>query len=266
MTPRTPVRPAPRGLGVGDAHRPPGRRGRPRVGGFTELTFLVEFDRGAAAVALRTTPVPVVGSLAVEVGHVSQGRRQTSGTRAVETRLAGLVLVHGLTGQQARRAPRLDREPARPRQVRGGRPGTPGPQGAAPSADDAAVVRDALDRLAADPIVRHGPVAVIAVSVGLGPVALALGSRRWLTASASWWRSAAADARELVRYFTTSAYASTGHPDGPPWIRLADLPRPEPRPRARRAGPGGRRRGARGPRCPTRRGLTLGRCSPCSRT
>src|SRR5262249_28472585 len=39
---------------------------------------------------------------------------------------------------------------------------------------DARVVRETLDRLAASPGVRRGPVAVIAVSVGLAPVALAL--------------------------------------------------------------------------------------------
>jgi predicted alpha/beta hydrolase family esterase len=74
--------------------------------------------------------------------------------------------------------------------------------------DDAPIIRDTLVRLAAHPAVRRGPVAVIAVSVGLGPVALALAEPvlarqvRVVLALGGY-----ADARELVRYFTTGAYA-----------------------------------------------------------
>ena len=77
--------------------------------------------------------------------------------------------------------------------------------------DDALVVRDTLERLTAHPSVRRGPVAVIAVSVGLGPVALALDDPamaervRVVLALGGY-----ADARELVRYFTTGAYAFGG--------------------------------------------------------
>jgi fermentation-respiration switch protein FrsA (DUF1100 family) len=77
--------------------------------------------------------------------------------------------------------------------------------------EDAGLVRDAVVGLAGHPAVRREPVAVIAVSVGLGPVALALrepalaAQVRVVLALGGY-----ADARELVRYFTTGGYAFGG--------------------------------------------------------
>jgi pimeloyl-ACP methyl ester carboxylesterase len=183
--------------------------------GFTGLTFLVEFlTEGQRPWLSRTTPVPVVGSLAVGVGHVSQGAPPDlwhPGGRD-HGPWPGLVLVHGLTADGKRDA-RLTWTAGL--LARAGFavavPELPALKAQRLRPDDAAVVRDALDRLAADPIVRHGPVAVIAVSVGLGPVALALGEpaladRVGVVVALGGY----ADARELVRYFTTGAYAFDG--------------------------------------------------------
>jgi fermentation-respiration switch protein FrsA (DUF1100 family) len=73
--------------------------------------------------------------------------------------------------------------------------------------DDALIVRDTLVRLAAHPAVRRGPVAVIAVSVGLGPVALALDDPALAEpVGVVLALGGYAEARELIRYFTTGAY------------------------------------------------------------
>src|SRR5262249_39294370 len=95
--------------------------------------------------------------------------------------------------------------------------------------EDALVVRDTLDRLAQDPAVQRGPAAVIAVSVGLGPLAVALDE----PALADRVRVAVtlggyADARELVRYFTTGTYAfgaTAGRVDVDPGLAGAFLAR-----------------------------------------
>ena len=113
--------------------------------------------------------------------------------------------------RKARRPARLDRRPPRPRRVRGGRPRLPALRAQRLRPDDALVVRNTLERLAAHPSVRPGPVAVIAVSVGLGPVALALddpalAERVRLVVALGGY----ADARELIRYFTTGAFAFGG--------------------------------------------------------
>lgn len=77
--------------------------------------------------------------------------------------------------------------------------------------EDARVVGDTLHRLAAHPATAPGPAAVIAVSVGLAPAALALaepqaaGRVRVVLALGGY-----AEARELIRYFTTGAYAFAG--------------------------------------------------------
>jgi fermentation-respiration switch protein FrsA (DUF1100 family) len=95
--------------------------------------------------------------------------------------------------------------------------------------DDALIVRDTLARLAAHPTVQLRPAAVLAVSVGLGPVALALDEPgqaervRVVLALGGY-----ADARELIRYFTTGAYAfgTTGGRAGvDPALALAFLAR-----------------------------------------
>ena len=124
----------------------------------------------------------------------------------------GLVLVHGLTPdgkRDARLAWTADRL------ARAGFavavPDLPALRAQRLRPDDALVVRNTLERLAAHPSVRPGPVAVIAVSVGLGPVALALddpalAERVRLVVALGGY----ADARELIRYFTTGAYAFGG--------------------------------------------------------
>jgi fermentation-respiration switch protein FrsA (DUF1100 family) len=73
--------------------------------------------------------------------------------------------------------------------------------------EDALIVRETLVRLAAHPAVQPGPVVMLTVSVGLAPAALALAEPgqaervRLLVALGGH-----ADARELIRYFTTGAY------------------------------------------------------------
>jgi pimeloyl-ACP methyl ester carboxylesterase len=85
---------------------------------------------------------------------------------------------------------------------------------------DGVVVAAALRRLLAEPGVATGGVVVIAVSVGVGPAAVALadptlaGSVQ-LVASLGGY----ADARELVRYFTTGTYrfgTTSGHVEHDP--------------------------------------------------
>jgi hypothetical protein len=107
--------------------------------------------------------------------------------------------------------------------------------------DDAGVIRTTLERLTAHPHVRRGPVTIIAVSVGLGPVALALDTPslaervRLLLALGGY-----GEARELVRYFTTGAYAfgeSTGRAAVDPTLAASFLARnpdlvPDPHDRA----------------------------------
>jgi fermentation-respiration switch protein FrsA (DUF1100 family) len=121
----------------------------------------------------------------------------------------GLLLVHGLTPdgkRDARLAWTADRLARAGFAV--GVPDLPALRAQRLRPEDAAVVQSALARLAADPRVQRGPVAVVAVSVGLGPVALALAEPavarqvRVLLALGGY-----AEARELVRYFTTGAYA-----------------------------------------------------------
>src|SRR5262249_35172272 len=77
--------------------------------------------------------------------------------------------------------------------------------------DDAAVVRDTIDRLAARPSTRRAPLTVIAVSVGLGPAALALvtppvAERVGLVVALGGY----AAARGLVRSSTPGTYAFEG--------------------------------------------------------
>ncbi len=121
----------------------------------------------------------------------------------------GLVLVHGLTPdgkRDARLAWTADRL------ARAGFvvavPELPALKAQRLRPEDAAIVRDTVAGLGKHPAVRREPVVVIAVSVGLGPVALALREPalaeqvRVVLALGGY-----ADARELVRYFTTGGYA-----------------------------------------------------------
>src|SRR5262245_29307304 len=180
--------------------------------GFTGLTFLVEFlTEGQQPWLSRITRAPVVEPLgggasdreAPDLWHPS-GRSRGP--------WPGLVLIHGLTPEGKRDA-RLTATAAL--LARAGFavavPELPALKAQHLRPDDARVVRETLERLATSPGVRRGPVAVIAVSVGLAPVALALddaavANRVRLVVALGGY----ADARELVRYFTTGAYAFDG--------------------------------------------------------
>ena len=181
-----------------------------RVGaGVTGLYFLVEFlTEGERPWLSRVTQAPAVEPLAGPGGLDAEppdlwhpGGRQRGPW-------PGLVLVHGLT-PEGKRDTRLAWTAER--LARAGFavavPELPALRAQRLRPDDARVVRDTLRRLAVHPSVRRGPVSVIAVSVGLGPVALALDEPqvaervRVVLALGGY-----ADARELIRYFTTGAY------------------------------------------------------------
>jgi pimeloyl-ACP methyl ester carboxylesterase len=181
--------------------------------GWTGLCFLVEFlTDGQRPWLSRGTPPPVVEPLA-RAGATAGPPPDLwhPGGRKLGP-WPGLVLVHGLT-PEGKRDPRLAW--TADRLARAGFavvvPELPELRAQRLRPDDALVVRDTLERLARHPTVRPGPVAVIAVSVGLAPVALALDEPRLaervrlLVALGGY-----AEARELVRYFTTGAYAFGG--------------------------------------------------------
>jgi pimeloyl-ACP methyl ester carboxylesterase len=120
----------------------------------------------------------------------------------------GVVLVHGLT-PDGKDDPRLAGAAAL--LARGGLavlvPDLPAMREQRLSPDDAAVVAAAIRRLATDPRVRGEGLVVIAVSVGTAPAAVALAdseldTRVRLVATLG----GHAEARELVRYFTTGAW------------------------------------------------------------
>jgi fermentation-respiration switch protein FrsA (DUF1100 family) len=180
------------------------------LAGVTGLAFLVEFlTEGRHPWLSSATPPPVVEPFpgpsapdAVPPDLWHPGGRD-------HPPWPGLLLIHGLTPdgkRDARLAWTADRL------ARAGFavavPDLPALRAQHLRPDDALVVRDALARLAAHPSVLPGPVAIIAVSVGLGPVALALDDPaladrvRVVLALGGY-----AEARELVRYFTTGAYA-----------------------------------------------------------
>jgi pimeloyl-ACP methyl ester carboxylesterase len=176
-----------------------------RVGTATgAVRFLVEFlTEGRRAWLSRATPAATLETLALAEGAAMDlwrpGRRGSG---------PGLLLVHGLTpaGKADARIAWTAERLARTGQVVAV-PDLPGLRAQRLRPDDARVVRLALDRLAAHPGVRRQPVSVLAVSVGLAPVALALADRpppapiRLVVALGGY-----AEARELVRYFTTGAY------------------------------------------------------------
>ena len=164
--------------------------------GVVGLSFLVEFlTEGQHPWLSRVTSPPVVEPLAGPgTAEVDLWR---PGGRGLGPR-PGLILVHGLT-PEGKRDSRLAW--TADRLARAGFlvavPELPALRAQHLRPDDAGVIRTTLERLTAHPHVRRGPVTIISVSVGLGPVALA----------------GYGEARELVRYFTTGAYAfgeSTG--------------------------------------------------------
>lgn len=124
----------------------------------------------------------------------------------------GLVLVHGLT-PEGKDDPRLAW--AARLLARAGLavlvPDLPAMRSQRLRPDDAAVVAAAIARLAADPRIHPGGLAVVAVSVGTAPALAAAGEAaaarhvRLVVALGGY-----ADARELVRYFTTGHYAFGG--------------------------------------------------------
>jgi fermentation-respiration switch protein FrsA (DUF1100 family) len=178
--------------------------------GWTGLCFLVEFlTEGQRPWLSRGTPPPVLEPL---VGAGAAVGPPPDLWRPGGRKLGpwpGLVLVHGLT-PEGKRDSRLAW--TADRLARAGFavavPELPELRAQRLRPDDALVVRDTLERLTQHPSVRPGPGAVIAVSVGLAPVALALEDPRLaeqvrLVVALGGY----AEARELVRYFTTGAYA-----------------------------------------------------------
>jgi pimeloyl-ACP methyl ester carboxylesterase len=175
--------------------------------GLVGLCFLVEFlTEGQQPWLSRMTSPPVVEPLAgpetAEVDLWRPGGRELGPW-------PGLVLVHGLT-PEGKRDDRLAW--TADRLARAGFlvavPDLPGLRAQHLRPDDAGVIRTTLKRLTAHPHLRRGPVAIISVSVGLGPVALALDApamaeRVGLLVALGGY----GEARELVRYFTTGAYA-----------------------------------------------------------
>jgi fermentation-respiration switch protein FrsA (DUF1100 family) len=208
--------------------------------GAVGLCFLVEFlTEGQQPWLSRMTASPVVEPLAgpgtAEVDLWRPGGRDLGPW-------PGLLLVHGLTPdgkQDSRLAWTADRL------ARAGFlvavPEVPGLRAQHLRPDDAGTIRMALERLTAHPRVRRGPVAILSVSVGLAPVALALGAptlaeRVGLLVTLGGY----GDARELVRYFTTGAYAfgeTAGRTPVDPALAVAFVARnpdlvPDPRDRA----------------------------------
>jgi pimeloyl-ACP methyl ester carboxylesterase len=120
-----------------------------------------------------------------------------------------VVLVHGLTPEGKRDARVAG---AAARLARAGRavavPDLPALRAQRLRPDDAGIVRDTLALLADHAAVQRAPLTVVAVSVGLGPAALALAEPPWREeVGVVLTLGGYADARELVRYFTTGAYA-----------------------------------------------------------
>jgi pimeloyl-ACP methyl ester carboxylesterase len=178
--------------------------------GVTALRFLVEFltDGRRPWLSRATSPPvvePLVGAGTLDAAPADLWHPGGPGHGP----WPGLVLIHGLT-PEGKRDPRLAW--TADRLARAGFsvavPELPSLRAQRLRPDDAPIVRDTLLRLTEHPLVRRGPVAVIAVSVGLGPLALALddpalAERVRLVLALGGY----AEARELIRYFTTGAYA-----------------------------------------------------------
>ncbi len=169
----------------------------------TAVRFLVEFlTDGRRPWLSRGTPPPVREPL---VAGSLEGALWRPAARG---RWPALVLVHGLTPAGAS-DPQLAAAAAR--LARAGfvvaAPDLPGLRAERLRPDDARPVGEAVRAVAARREVRPGPVSIVAVSVGLAPVALALRdpaveARVRLVLALGGY----ADARELIRFFTTGAY------------------------------------------------------------
>ncbi|HZS33122.1 MAG TPA: hypothetical protein VFC42_07065 [Methylomirabilota bacterium] len=173
----------------------------------TAVRFLVEFlTDGGRPWLSRSTPPPVREPLA------ARGLDGTLWRPGGRGRWPALVLVHGLTPAGAS-DPRLAAAAAR--LARAGfvvaAPDLSGLRGERLRPDDARPVGEAIRAVTARREVRPGPVSIVAVSVGLAPVALALrdpaleAQVRLVVALGGY-----AEARELIRFFTTGAYGFDG--------------------------------------------------------
>ena len=180
-----------------------------RVGaGITALRFLAEFlTEGGRSWLSRATPPPVRRSVMLAGGAPADLWRPTRTPPH-----PGLVLVHGLT-PEGKDDPRLAR--AADLLARGGLavmvPDLPAMRAQRLRPSDAEVVAAAVRALAATPGVPDADLTVLAISVGTGPaIGAAMDSeiqtrvRLWVSLGGY------AEARELVRYFTTGAYAFQG--------------------------------------------------------
>ena len=180
--------------------------------GVTGLAFLVEFlTEGQRPWLSRLSETPVVEPLGGGGADAVPPDLWHPGGR-LHGPWPGLVLVHGLT-PDGKRDPRL--RATATLLARAGFavavPDLPALRAQHLRPDDADVIRDTIGRLAASPSVHHEPVTLIAVSVGLGPAALALEERALRTrVGLVVALGGYAEARELVRYFTTGAYVFDG--------------------------------------------------------
>ena len=181
-----------------------------RVGaGVTALRFLVEFlTEGDRAWLSGVTEPPTVELLAAPGASVTGPPDLWRPGIASRGPWPGVVLIHGLT-PDGKRDERLAWTAAR--LARAGFavavPDLPSLRAQRLRPDDAGIVRETLALLSAHPAVRREPLTVIAVSVGLGPAALALAEPGVAPVRVVLTLGGYADARELVRYFTTGAYA-----------------------------------------------------------
>jgi hypothetical protein len=177
-----------------------------RVGtGATAARFLGEFLTDGERRWLSTvTSAPSVETVALDTGAAATVWRP-----ARKPPWRGLVLVHGLT-PDGKDDPRL--RWAAELLARTGlavlAPDLPRLRSLRLSPDDAGPVAAAVRRLVADPGVGRAPLVVVSASVAAGPVLAALADPR-LPAPVDLLVTLGgyADARELVRYFTTGAYA-----------------------------------------------------------
>lgn len=166
--------------------------------------FLIEFLSDGQAPALSAlTGQPRREALALGPGPADLYRPAAPGRRP------GLVLLHGLV-PEGKDEPRLAW--AATLLARGGFavlvPDLPGLRAARLRPSDTEVVVRAVEALADLPDVRADRVALVGISVGAGPALLAAAAPRvadriGLVATLGGY----ADARELVRYFTTGHYA-----------------------------------------------------------
>lgn len=181
--------------------------------GATGFEFLVEFlTEGEWPWLTRRTSPPVVGLLE---GWTDLDVAAPDLWHPGDRRLGpwpGLLLIHGLTAE-GKRDPRVAW--TADRLARAGFavavPDLPALRAQRLRPGDARIIGETIARTAAHPAVRRGPLSMIAVSVGLGPAALALedpalAGRVALVLALGGY----GDARELIRYFTTGAYAFGG--------------------------------------------------------